>query len=341
MDTTVRLQSIGKFAIGANSVRLLFDTLGLGYKNYSLADRIPAKINFKIIDSLNDNKVIEFENLRLVSDNQRLMVTGYYSLNGNSKLELRGQRVRMPELQKLINPEIEEEKIINGELRRFLIKYTGNLDEPELDAELNTEVLSLQKVKLGRIDALLSYHNNTAYPQISFFNVNNEGNLQIKGDIPLQNPLQTFREREQRENLLENDVNLKIAAQNFQINILEQIIPVISRLKGNLNGNIDVKGKVKRPLLSGNMNIQNGKFRLNMTGMNYNFKADISTMDQKLLFPSVRIFAPYEEYIPFTMKGYIDFTNLEMNDLELSMGGRIKVLDNQISQNVLGVYGEL
>jgi len=341
MDTTVRLQSIGKFAIGANSVRLLFDTLGLGYKNYSLADRIPAKVNFKIIDSLNKNEVIEFENLRLVSDNQRLMVTGYYSLNGNSKLELRGQRVRMPELQKLINPEIEEEKIINGELRRILIKYTGNLDEPELDAELNTEVLSLQKVKLGRIDALLSYHNNTAYPQISFFNVNNEGNLQIKGDIPLQNPLQTFREREQRENLLENDVNLKIAAQNFQINILEQIIPVISRLKGNLNGSIDVKGKVKRPLLSGNMDIQNGKFRLNMTGMNYNFKADITTMDQKLLFPSVRIFAPYEDYIPFIMKGYIDFTNLEMNDLELTMGGRIKVLDNQISQNVLGVYGEL
>lgn len=340
-DTTLRLHSMGKFAIGDNSVRLLFDTLGFGYKNYSLADRIPAKINFKIIDSLNNNEVIEFENLRLVSDNQRLMVTGYYSLNGNSKMELRGQRIRMPELQRLINPEIEDEKIINGELRRFLIKYTGNLDEPELDAELNTEVLSLQKVKLGRIDALLGYHNNTATPQISFFNVNNEGNLQIKGEIPLQNPMQTFREKEQRENLLENDVNLKIAAQNFQVNILEQIIPVISRLKGNLNGNIDVKGKVKRPLLSGNMNIQNGKFRLNMTGMNYNFKADISTQDQKLLFPSVRIFAPYEEDLPFIMKGYIDFTNLEMNDLELSMGGKIKVLDNQISQNVLGVYGEL
>ncbi|MCX6166130.1 MAG: translocation/assembly module TamB domain-containing protein, partial [Ignavibacteriae bacterium] len=270
-----------------------------------------------------------------------MMVSGYYSLTGNSNLEIRGQRIKIAEFQKMLNPEIDEEKIINGELRRFLIKYTGNLDDPELYAELNTEVLGLQKVKLGRIDAILSYNNNTAFPQISFSNVSNEGNLQIKGEIPLQNPLQTFREKEQRDNLLENEVNLKIVSQNFQVNILEQIIPIVSRLRGNMNGNIDVKGKVKRPLLSGNMNVKNGKFKLIMTGMNYNFKADVTTQDQKLLFPGIRIFAPYEDENAFIMKGYIDFTNLEMNDLELSMAGKIKVLDNQISQNILGVYGEL
>jgi hypothetical protein len=341
MDTTVKLQSSGKFAFGDNSVRMLFDTLNFGYKNYAFANRSSIKLNYKIIDSINNDKVIDFERFRLVSDKQRMMISGYYSFNGNSNLEVKGQRIKLSDFQKMLNPEIEEEKIITGELRRFVIKYTGNLDDPVLDAELNTEVLGLQKVKLGRIDALLSYNNNTAYPQISFSNVNNEGNLQVKGDIPFQNPLQTFREQEKRENLLENDINLKIVSKNFQINILEQIIPVISRLRGNMNGNIDVKGKVKRPLLSGNMNIKNGKFKLNMTGMNYNFIADIATQDQKLLFPGVRIFAPYENEQAFKMKGYIDFTNMEMNDLELSMAGEIKVLDNSISQNILGVYGDL
>lgn len=341
IDTTVKVQSLGRFSTGGKSVRLLFDTLCFGYKNYSISNGQSIRLNYKMLDSNEDN-VIDFENFRLTTpDKQRMMVRGYYSLNHNSKLEIRGQRIKVGEFQRFLNPDIEEEKVITGELRRFSIKYTGNLDDPELDAELNTEVLGLQKVKLGRIDALLGYHNNAAYPQISFTNVNNEGNLQIKGEIPLQNPLQTFREREQRENLLENDINLKISAQNFQINILEQIIPVISRLRGNMNGAIDVKGKVKRPLLSGNMNIKNGKFKLNMTGMNYNFLADIATQDQKLLFPGIRIFAPYEDRNAFKVKGYIDFTNLEMNDLELIMSGRIKVLDNQISQNIMGVYGEL
>jgi len=339
-DTTVNWQSFGRFSMGGKSVRLMLDTICFGYKNFSISNGQTVRLNFKMIDS-NDNNVIEFENFRLLSDKQRMMIRGNYSLNNNSNLEVRGQRIRVGELQKLLNPEIEEEKVITGEVRRFAIKYTGNLDDPELDAELNTEVLGLQKVKLGRIDALLGYHNNSATPQISFTNVNNEGNLQIKGEIPLQNPLQTFREKEQRENLLENDVNLKISAKNFQINILEQIIPVISRLRGNMNGEIDVKGKVKRPLLSGNMKVKNGKFKLNMTGMNYNFLADIATQDQKLLFPAVRIFAPYEDQNAFKMKGYIDFTNLEMNDMELVMSGRIKVLDNQISQNIMGVYGEL
>jgi hypothetical protein len=341
MDSTLRLQSFGKFAIGDKCIRMLFDTLNLGFKNYVFANRLPVKLNYRIIDTANSDKIIDFENFRIISDKQRVMVSGYYSLNGNSNLEVKGQRIKFSELQKMINPEIDEEKVITGELRRFVIKYTGNLDDPVLDAELNTEVLGLQKVKLGRIDALLSYNSNTAFPQISFSNVNNEGNLQVKGEIPLQNPLQTFREKEQRENLLENEVNLKIVSQNFQINILEQIIPVISRLRGNMNGNLDVKGKVKRPLLSGNMKIKNGKFKLNMTGMNYNFIADIATQDQKLLFPGIKIFAPYENEQAFNMKGYIDFTNLEMNDLELSMTGNIKVLDNGISQNILGVYGDL
>jgi hypothetical protein len=321
IDTTVRLQSFGKFALGANSVRLLFDTLGLGYKNYVFANRQPVKINYKILDSANRDQIIDFVNFRFLSDKQRMMVNGYYSLTGNSNLELRGQRINIADFQKMLNPEIDEEKIINGELRRLFIKYTGNLDDPELYAELNTEVLGLQKIKLGRVDALLSYNNNTAFPQISFSNVSNEGNLQIKGEIPFQNPLQTFREKEQRDNLLENEIDLKIISQNFQINILEQIIPVITRLRGNMNGNIDVKGKVKRPLLSGNMNVKNGKFRLIMTGMNYNFKADIATQDQRLLFPGIKIYAPFEDENAFAVTGYIDFTNLEMNELELSMNG--------------------
>lgn len=341
IDTTIRIQSYGKFSLGANSVRTLFDTLNLGYKNYYFANRLPVKINFKSLDTANNDKVFEFENFRIVSDKQRMMVSGYYSLLGNSNLEVRGQRIKISEFQKMLNPEIDEERIINGELRRFLIRYTGNLDDPELYSEFNTEILGLQKIKLGRLDALLSYNNNTAFPEISFSNVNNEGNLRITGEIPLQNPLQTFREKEQRENLLENEVDLKIASKNFQINILEQIIPVVTRLRGNMNGDMEVKGKVKRPLLSGNMNIKNGKFKLIMTGMNYNFKSDIATQDQKLLFPGVKIFAPYENENDFVMKGYIDFTNLEMNDLELLMQGKIKVLDNQITQNILGIYGEL
>lgn len=341
IDTTLRIQTYGKFALGDNSVRTLFDTLNLGYKNYYFANRLPVKINFRTLDTANNDKVIDFESFRIISDNQRMMVNGYYSLTGNSNLTVRGQRIKIAEIQKMLNPEIDEEKIINGELRRFLVKYTGNLDDPELYSEFNTEVLGLQKVKLGRLDALLSYNNNTAYPEISFSNVNNEGNLQIKGEIPFQNPMQTFREKEQRENLLENEVDLKIASQNFQINILEQIIPVVTRLRGNMNGNIEVKGKVKRPLLSGNMNVKNGKFRLIMTGMNYNFKADIATQDQKLLFPGVKIYAPYDNENDFLMNGYIDFTNLELNDLELMMKGRIKVLNNQVTQNVLGVYGDL
>jgi hypothetical protein len=75
--------------------------------------------------------------------------------------------------------------------------------------------------------------------------------------------------------------------------------------------------------------------------MNYNFIADIATQDQKLLFPAVKVFIPYGDPDAFKIKGYIDFTNLEMNDLELTMGGNIKVLDNQVSQNIMGVYGDL
>jgi hypothetical protein len=342
IDTNNILNTAGSFAFGGKYITLLIDTLGAKYYKYKLGNLEKMKIAYKPGDNADTVKVIRFDNIKIATpDNQRLDVDGYYALNGISDLNLSLHRIKISDLQDISFSDIEDEDIIKGNLRRLKLNYTGTPADPHFYVEANTDVLSLQKYKLGRLDAIIDYKNDIAKPEISFYNPNNEGKLLISGNVPYINPMKPIGEGEQKQNFLEGNINLNILASNFQIKILEQLIPVLSELRGNMDGNIVVSGIVRQPLLLGNMNIKNGSFKMDMTGMRYNFLADLSTNDQRLNFQNVKIFYSDEPEKIMNMKGYLDLSNLELHDLDLALSGDIKLLDKSVSKNVLGIYGEL
>ena len=108
-----------------------------------------------------------------------------------------------------------------------------------------------------------------------------------------------------------------------------------------MNGNIDIKGIVKTPLLAGNLNVKNGSFIFDMTGVNYDFDAFLSTEEQKLKFPDFKITHKTAKNKVMNLGGYIDFSNLSFNDMELRISGEGKLLDEAVTQNIMGVYGNL
>ncbi len=195
-------------------------------------------------------------------------------------------------------------------------------------------------MKLGRFDAIFDYNNNILKQQIAFYNPNNAGLLTIDGSLPYDNILIKDNEDETSSILL-SPVDLKIVSKDFQIRILEQFIPVISNLRGKMNGNIDISGNLKSPILTGNMEVKKGAFNFDMTGVNYNFDAFLTTEKQKLNFTDFKITHKSEKNKVMNMGGYIDFSNLTFNDMELRLYGDAKLLDESVTQNIMGIYGKL
>lgn len=342
VDTNKFVATAGSIAVGGKVVLFSLDTLFYRYFDNKLSNRERLQFAYKPGDIEDTLRLLRFDNFRVISnDDQRISIKGTYAFNDTSNLNLGLYRIKVSDIQMFAFPEIEEDNLIKGNIRRLRLTYSGTIENPHLYVEANTEVLSLQKFKLGRLDAIIDYKENMAKPEISFYNPNNEGKLIITGEVPFRNLLNPTTEGDQRLDFLQNEVDLNVLAKNFQIRILEQIIPVISGLNGNLDGSIDIKGIVKKPLLSGTLNVKNGSFKVNMTGTRYNFLANLTTKDQSLIFQNVKMYFPDEPDKKLTVHGYLDLSNLEMNDLELTMDGEIKVFDKEVAKNILGVYGDL
>jgi len=338
LDTSFILQTKGLIGFSESKTNILFDTLGFTYKNYDFGNKKPIKLNYEIADSI---KNINFENFKIADGNQRIEIKGKYSLNGRSDLQISAKSIKTADLQLLSDPFIDKNDLIQGNIRRFEIKYDGTLNKPVIHIEANSDILSIGEMKLGRLDALINYKDNNFKPDIAFYNPNNIGKFKIYGDVPLKNPLKKSGEIDTSINILEEDVNLFVDANNFQIRLLEQLIPDITDLDGTMNGKVNVAGNAINPLLTGDMKLNNGAFTVDLTGVRYNFDANLVTDKQKLILQWSKLFVPSDERRFITTTGYVDFTNLKLSDIDLIMTGDVKILDDAVSKNELGIYGLL
>ena len=341
MDSTKGLYAQGSMNLSLNSYSLQLDTMNILYDSYQFANANPIVFNYMTDDTGYSKHHLDIDGFRLNDGNQRISLNGVYSFDGNSDLTLSADKINISKFQRFLSPDIEKDNIVSGNVRRIKLNYKGTFDNPELNLEANTDFLAAQKMKLGRVDAIVDYKNNILVPQIAFYNPNNAGLLTIDGSMPYDNPLVAGENTETRKTILESPVNLKINAKDFQIKILEQFVPVISDLRGKMNGNIDISGIVKEPVLTGGLEVNKGTFTLDMTGVNYDFDANLSTEKQKLNFQKFIITHKSDPKKVMNMGGYIDLTNLTLNDMELRLNGQAKLLDENVTQNIMSIYGNL
>jgi hypothetical protein len=341
VDSIKGLYANGVLNLATDNYGVRLDSLSFLYDNYNFRNTEPVVVSYVINDTGSSDNNIKIGSFKLSDENQRISASGFYSLKGNSDITISADKINIAKLQKFFNHKIEKDNLINGNVRRIKIQLQGNSEDPVISLETNTDFLSMNKMKLGRIDAFLDYKDNELKPQIAFYNPNNAGLLNIEGSMPYKNPLSKEITPEQRENVLESSVNLNINARDFQIKILEQFVPVISDLRGKMNGNINITGIVKKPVLEGEMSVDKGNFTFDMTGVNYIFDANLNADNEKLNFRKFKIFHRSDPGKIMDMGGFIDFSNLSFNDLELRLKGSAKLLDENVTQNIMGIYGNL
>jgi hypothetical protein len=341
LDSIKGIYAYGNLNLAPYEIGFKFDTMNVFYNNYFLRNTEPVVLGYAAYDTGDAKSHVHIQSFRLADGDQKLSADGYYSFNGISNLTIKADRINIAKFQKFIIPHTEKEDLIKGNVRRIELQYSGTAQDPKLYFELNTDFLGMEKIKLGRVDAIVNYGDNILVPQIAFYNPNNAGILTVNGNLPFANPLKGEKTEDEKTSILVSPVNLKIKADNFQIKILEQFIPVLSDLKGQMNGSLDIAGIVKQPELSGNFNIDKGSFTFDMTGVNYDFDALMTTDGQKLNFQKFNITHKSAPRKVMTMDGYLDFSNLTINEIYLAISGEGKLLDEKVTHNIMGVYGDL
>ncbi|MDQ3194320.1 MAG: translocation/assembly module TamB, partial [Bacteroidota bacterium] len=268
---------------------------------------------------------------------------GEYSLTDSSDIKISAANVDLLTYQKLLNPDQDTNNMLSGRVRYFDLNYKGVPASPRFDVTAVSEELSLGSTQIGRLDADVKYQNNELTPNIVFSNKNNTGKFSLTGSVPMLISLSgdELDSLERSKILAGKEANLNAIANNFQLKVFQQLIPLTAGLEGILNGRISLVGTADKPVLTGNMNVDTGRFYVPLTKMNYDFIANLSTKDEKILINNSKIFVREETSRFISASGYLDFTGFTLNDLKLVMTGDVMAFDKDNGGTELGITGDL
>ncbi len=322
-----------------DSLTFNFDTLAFDYQGFNVTNNKDLVVKYNNADS---SQSIEFKKFVINSFNQKLTVAGKYSLTDSSDIKLSASNVDLATYQKILMDDPDTTNMVLGKIRYFDITYQGVPEFPRIELSAVSELLSIGSTQIGRLDANLKYADDDLVSNINFYNKKNSGNFSLLGNLPITISFSDDTTKSERvRKVLEKEVNLNAVANNFQLKVFQQLLPYTQNLSGILQGKISLLGTGEKPILTGKMDVNDGKVGVTLTKMDYAFLANLSTDNEKLLIRNSKIFEPSDNTRFISASGFIDFTGLKLNELFLEMTGDMKAFDKDKGQTELGISGDL
>ncbi len=288
-DTTAEASITGFNIFSRDSLNINIDSLYLRYGVISIGNNGELTLKF---DPAPSKRTFTFEKFNLSNDILNFGVTGDFSLAGTSDLNVEASRIRIGRIMNMLTERDTalwknwKSSPLYGIVRRLSVDYKGTYDNPELNMEMNTGLIRYENTKVGRIDAFIDYKNSVLNTDVLLSNAEGKGKLRLTGETPLGPP----KEGDTTGYFSNRDVNIKLKADNFQINFFSKLIPNFADLRGLLDGEIDAAGTAENPALSGFMNLTKGRFYFDLTGMYHRFESKLKTEGSDIVVEQFRVY---------------------------------------------------
>lgn len=339
-DTTADLVIKGNSEFSRDSLKINLDSLYLRYEGFGIANDSNLVLRF---DPSPQNRTITFEKFNLTNDILDVGATGELSLAGESNLDIEAKRIRVGRVMNMLMMKDTAQwknwraSPLYGFIRRLSVVYTGTFDNPTVNIEMNSGLLRYEKSKVGRVDAFIDLKNSILDADVLVSNAEGKGKLRLTGSAPLGPP----KEGDTTSYFTNRDIDIKLEANNFQLNFFSKTIPNFADIRGLLDGEIDAAGTVENPDLSGGMNITKGRFYFGLTGMYHRFESQLKTEGSDIVVQEFRVYNIDNLARHLDAWGRINISGLTVNDINISTSGDIAVLDGSSEGTAFGFYGNM
>ncbi|WKN44344.1 translocation/assembly module TamB domain-containing protein [Tunicatimonas pelagia] len=213
------------------------------------------------------NQEIIFDQFKVFSGTddvqQEISAIGTLSTDPNKQLTVNINRFQIANLSPILEEEYEGE--INGfvDLRGMLTNPADTLQSLILDSEIAVNDFTINAFEVGNIIGLAKWNNQRQNLNLNVM-VNRDGQriISINGEY----------DPKQEEDQLDLKANLRGAS----ITIAEPYVDdFFTELEGNVNGTIDITGRLNYPILRGNGTLADGHIRINYLNTRYNFDGGV------------------------------------------------------------------
>lgn len=294
-------QSISDF-VGTTTIK----AKGTASNNKFYVSLLPSNINIK-----DDNWQLYSKHDFIFGED--IIINDFIAESGAQKITITNDENNIKNLMaKIENIDLES---ITSYIGLKDAKYYGRLSgmvhvlnfktKPEILADIKTNSeLIIDKDTIGVVRVKGGYHTET-----KLITIDKQTSVDLKNDIATVGGT---------INLADSNMNLTASLNNTKIGFVNQFIKdFVEDLRGKLTGNIQIAGKLDKPLIKGNLQLRNGNVKVILLGTSYTIdQASVNFDNQKINLSDIII--KDERFGNYTgiLKGNIthkNFTNFYLN----------------------------
>ncbi|NDV47198.1 hypothetical protein D0T49_09090 [Paludibacter sp. 221] len=243
---------------------------------------------------------------------QSIFADGVIRRAGEQDFKLEITNVNIAELVQLFAPEQNATGLIN-----LHVKLDGAAQNPELVAQLHVDSTSFQNYRFDVFKGDVELRDSKLNLLVNIV-PQDSGMLSVNGCMPAQVRLDSMQfDFVPKEN---DSLHLNLLIEKLPLAIVNMFMPM-DEVDGLIESDIKMDGTLKEPDIDGNININNGKLKLNRYGIDYRLiETDINFASEAI---SVDTFLIRSHDGTMTAKGNVQFAselyNADLSSSELSV----------------------
>ncbi len=217
----------------------------------------------------------------------------------------------------------------------------GNLLDPKFSITSSAKNMKFGGNNLGSLYSEFKYFNNTLNTDIKILDSTQNSDkplLLVYGFIPIE--LSSSKDSIDNFNKL---VSLQIESDEFDLSLLEDVLPYIQFKKGKLETEIDISGTLSDPIAVGYFSINKALFKVTKNNLDYDFNAKVWVDDEDITIESIKLsnVANTKNGGTISGSGFLKLKEFRPDSTVIRLAGSLKVLDDISKSASPLVYGDL
>lgn len=309
------------------------DTLDINYNGFDLRNKEKLNIVFS-------PKRIDVNKFKLFHADGEIEAEGFLSSDIEQKLAVNISNIKGKDLiQSFSNSNGLKFIDINLNLRANI---SGNYFNPIIKLDINGQDLTFKNKIFGSIQSGFYYADKNLSTDVKFFDSYAKADapsLSLFGNIPIN-----LSFTDTGKTLIDDeDISLSLYSKDFVLTPFGEIIPGVSKFKGELNCDLKLNGTIQEPVPNGFISLDNASFLLSYNNLEYNAGIKISIGKDILTLDSL-VIANSETTVSggkIVGGGQAKLENINMISSQFAFNGTLKVLGEESKYVSPDLYGDL
>ncbi|HEX9615714.1 MAG TPA: hypothetical protein VGA55_09400, partial [Bacteroidota bacterium] len=340
IDSTLGITLEGTSAYASNLLDLRLSRLGVRISEHDFLNADPVSLQY-------GRDGIRFINAVVQHEAEEVVIDGVFDPTGYSDLRFSVENFLLNNLREFsADPDyVEKVGTFNGVLG-LRGAFMGNLDKPAFSVDVNAEGVKIGETVFGKITGRGSYQSGIADMFVEFRSRPNEPRvspeLLVSGIMPVKVGSDSEFSKDQQ-------MDLTLRSRGFRLEFLDPFIPVTSRLRGSLTGDIVMRGTPESPLYEGSLTFDETHFLFVPLGIEYNLKGTLVPSGKTIALHEVVLSNIPADRVPviadglgsMNLTGRINLEGLQVKQFDISANGQLLIMKESSRLREMPLYGNV